>query len=65
MVDRLDLPCKAIYILDRGYEGYNTMTHIEESGNNYLIRVKDINSGGILSGYDLPDSEFDIIVNQL
>lgn len=65
MVDRLDFPCKAIYILDRGYEGYNTMLHIEGSGNNYLIRVKDINSSGILSGYDLPDDEFDITVEKL
>lgn len=65
MVDRLDLPCKAIYILDRGYEGYNIMAHIKESGNNYLMRVKDINSSGILSGYDLPDNEFDITVKRL
>ena len=64
MVDRLSLPCKAIYILDRGYEGYNTIAHIEESGNNYLIRVKDINSSGILSGYDFPDCEFDITVER-
>ena len=65
MVDRLNLPCKAIYILDRGYEGYNTMAHIEESGNNYLMRAKDINSSGILSGYDLSDNEFDITIKRL
>ena len=25
----------------------------------FVIRMKDINSNGILSAYDLPDSEFD------
>lgn len=52
----------AIFIADRGYENYNIFAHAEEKGMYYLIRVKDINSSGILSGLSLPDApEFDIL----
>lgn len=51
----------AIFIADRGYESYNTFAHIEEKGMYYLIRVKDINSTGILKGLALPESKiFDV-----
>lgn len=58
MVDRSQTK-NAIYIADRGYESFNTFAHVIRSGQKFLIRMKDINSNGILSAYDLPDSEFD------
>jgi len=56
--DKSDLP--TIYIGDRGYEAYNNFAHIQEKDKNFLFRVKDMNSNGILSGLSLPDTdEFD------
>jgi hypothetical protein len=66
MVDRSAVNDKAIIIADRNYENYNIFAHIERKGWNYLIRVKDIDSNGILSGLRLPDDdEFDVIVQRL
>lgn len=60
LIDRYD-GVPAIFIADRGYENYNIFTHAEEKEMYYLIRVKDINSNGILSSLTLPEtSEFDI-----
>lgn len=51
----------AIFIADRNYENYNIFAHAQEKGMYYLIRVKDINSTGILKGITLPEtSEFDV-----
>ena len=58
MVDRYRGP-DAIFIADRGYESFNTFAHVIQSGQRFLIRMKDIHSNGILSAYDLPDDEFD------
>ena len=44
---------------DSGYESFNTFAHLIRKGMYFVIRIKDINSNGILSSYDLPDSEFD------
>ena len=44
---------------DSGYESFNTFAHLIRKGIYFVIRMKDINSNGILSSYDLPDSEFD------
>jgi hypothetical protein len=64
MVDRSPLQGKIILISDRGYEGYNNFAHIERKGWNYIIRVKDVDSNGILSGLQLPSSgEFDTEVH--
>lgn len=61
MVDRSDIREQTIVIADRGYESYNVFEHIEKKGWNYVIRVKDIGSNGILSGLSLPNQEkFDI-----
>jgi len=49
----------SIIIADRGYESYNVFAHFLESNQKFVIRVKDIDSNGILSGFDLPDKEFD------
>lgn len=59
MVDRSAIKGKTIVIMDRGYEAYNNMAHIQEKGWFYLIRVKDFSKHktGILHGLDLPDRE--------
>jgi hypothetical protein len=60
MVDRSPIKGKTIVIADRGYESYNNFAHIERKGWNYVIRVKDLDSSGILSGLCLPSGgEFD------
>lgn len=62
MVDQSAVSGKPIVIMDRGYESYNNMAHIQEKGWFYLIRVKDfsIHKTGILHGLELPDTdEFD------
>ena len=44
---------------DRGYGSFNIFAHLILKGMYFVIRMKKINSNGILSAYDLPDSEFD------
>jgi len=66
MVDRSPINDRVILTADRGYESYNNFAHIERKGWNYLIRVKDLGSNGILSGLNLPTSgEFDIRVHRI
>ena len=61
MVDRIDDRYPSIIVADRGYEGYNFFAHIEEKFLDYVVRIKDINSNGILSGIVIPEEkEFDI-----
>ena len=62
MVDRYNEPIPTVFIADRGYESFNTFAHIIRKDQFFLIRVKDITSNGILSAYDLPDSEFDTYI---
>ena len=50
MVDRYDGILKTVFIVDRGYESYNNLAHVQEKGSFYLFRCKDLNSSGILSG---------------
>lgn len=59
MVDRYNSPVPAIFTADRGYESFNVFAHLIQKGQKFIIRTKDISSNGILSSYDLPDSEFD------
>lgn len=54
MVDRSPIPGKIIALADRGFESYNNFAHLERKGWNYVIRVKDVDSNGILSGLCLP-----------
>jgi hypothetical protein len=66
MVDRSHIKDNVILIGDRGYESYNNFAHIEQKGWNYVIRVKDTGSSGILSGLHLPETEeFDISVQRI
>ena len=55
---------KAIFIADRNYESYNGFEHVVQSGNKYLIRVKDIHSKSSITQSLGPftDDEFDIDV---
>lgn len=57
MVDRLPDRYPVIFLADRGYESYNLFAHVEEHLFDYIIRIKDADSNGILSGCTLPDSE--------
>jgi len=62
MVDRSSIENKTILIMDRGYEAYNNMAHIQEKGWFYLIRIKDLgqHKTGILHGFELPkEARFD------
>ncbi|WP_339310879.1 IS4 family transposase [Paenibacillus sp. FSL M7-0896] len=60
MVDRSPIQGKTLAIGDRGYESYNNFAHLERKGWNYVIRVKDLDSSGILSSLRLPaGGEFD------
>ena len=59
MIDRYDHSVPSIFIADRGFESYNNIAHVQESGNYYLIRIKNAKKG-FCAGLDLPDSdEFD------
>lgn len=54
---------KALVICDRGYESYNNMAHLQESGWKYIIRIKECGGYGIADGLQLPESaEFDLPV---
>ena len=61
MIDRYQGPA-AIFIADRGYESFNTFAHVIRAGQKFLIRMKDIESNGILGVYELPDDEFDTFI---
>ena len=64
MVDRYDCTMPSIFIADRGYESYNNLAHIQQKGQFFLFRIKDIKSHGILHGFDLPDEdEFDSFIS--
>lgn len=60
MVDRYDSSTPAIFIADRCYGSFNNMAHVQEMGQKFLTRMKDIDSNGMLKGFDFPDGEFDI-----
>ena len=61
MIERNNYSAPTVLIADRNYESYNTMAHIQEKGQFFLFRAKDINSTGIVRSFDLPDNEeFDL-----
>ena len=65
MINRSSITDNTILTADRGFECFNNFAHIIEKGWNYLIRVKDINSNGILSAFPLPSTdEFDISIQR-
>lgn len=53
----------ALAIMDRGYESYNVMAHIQEKGWKFLIRIKDGNTG-IKQGLSMPETdEYDVPIS--
>ena len=61
MVDRDPSSAPTIYMADRGYESYNSMAHIIEKGQYFLIRARDSQNNCLVSGLCLPDEdEFDV-----
>ena len=63
MVNQSRIVSPTILIADRGYESYNTFAHLQRKGWNDVIRVKDINSRGIVSSLSLPmNDEFDQVM---
>lgn len=60
MVDRYSSSTPAIFIGDRCYGSFNNMAHVQEKGQKFLTRIKDIDSNGMLKGFNFPDGEFDI-----
>ena len=66
MVDNFNFHRPTIILADRGYEAFNVYEHINKSGQNFLIRVKDTTSNGFLKSLNLPSSEtFDTKVDIL
>lgn len=57
MIDRYEGNTNTVFIADRNYENHNIFAHAEKRGMYYLIRVKDIDSTGILGGLKLPKTE--------
>ena len=62
MVDRYADEAPTICMCDRGYESFNVFAHMMKKGIKFVIRTKDIDSNGILSKHNLPDSEFDELI---
>ena len=61
MLNRLDEKWPVILVADRGYESYNLFAHTEERLFDYVVRIKDRNSNGMLSPCSLPEhEEFDV-----
>ena len=61
MIERISDKNPVILVADRGYENYNLFAHAEERLFDYVIRIKDRESNGMLSGIELPDEdEFDV-----
>ncbi len=61
MADRDASTVPTIYIADRGYESYNSMAHIIEKGQYFLIRARDLGKHGLVAGLQLSlQGEFDV-----
>ena len=44
IVDRYNGSLKTVFIVDRGYESYNNLAHVQEKEAFYLFRCKDLNT---------------------
>ena len=54
-----NIPGKLIVLMDRGYESFNNIAHLQEKKWNFIIRAKE--SYGMISNLQLPNSEeFDV-----
>ena len=66
MVDRHLTPfdTKDVFLGDRGFCSYNNMAHVQEKGQYFLFRTKDIHSKGLVGNFDVPkEDSFDIQVH--
>ena len=63
MISQLKDANNSIITADRGYESFNVFAAMIETGAEYVIRLKDIDSNGIISAYDLKDEEFDVTIS--
>lgn len=59
LINRYRSETPAIFLADRGYEGYQLFAHLVRSGQKFLIRLKASDSNGILSSFNFPDGTFD------
>ena len=60
MVRRNPIEGICLYIMDRGFNCFNLMATIRETGNYFMVRAKDVGSGSILDCFNLPkEEEFD------
>lgn len=64
MASRHNYPDRSIIICDRGYASYRLMADMNEKGQKYLIRCKDIHTRtSMLKRFDFEDSELDCNVS--
>ena len=63
MIAALKYARNSIVTADRGYESFNVFAALIESGAEFVVRMKDIDSNGIISAYDLEDDEFDTYIS--
>lgn len=62
MTERSHIIDKVILVADREYESYNNISHLEQKGWNYVIRV--CGKSGIASRLCLPETnEFDVSIS--
>lgn len=57
MVDNYHDSRKTIFIADRNFASYNNMAHVQQRGQYFLFRTKDIGQKGLVDAFDLPSSE--------
>ena len=67
MITELDPTKKALIIADRGYESYNVFAACIENYKDFIIRIKDIGSNGIMASHahKLPEGEFDLYISTI
>ena len=42
MIDRSNIPGKVIVLMDRGYESFNNIAHLQEKEWNFIIAQKNL-----------------------
>lgn len=57
LFEQLNFPSKSVFVFDRGYEGYALMAQISSKNQYFVIRAKDRESGGIIKGISIPETE--------
>ena len=61
MIDRAEVPgeTRVLYIADRAYAVPNVLAHLQESGQFFLIRDKEVDAAGFVGSLQLPETAFD------